>query len=238
MGPMPYAQLPAAYQQWLTQHQNPEKGPEALYQSLAGYNWQWPEHWGQAPQDASMFLGDLAGLSQWGQPTPAAGAQPGPGGVNPNPGPVGANYMGMPAYSLPSWFNPAPWDYQTWQNMTPEQLQANVAFHQTALPWTQMAQNAQQWGQEFGENQKRFWEAQWPWQQKTDQFAMDLAQQQQDFTESSWGQDFGLRTREQDDLVAWRDTQAQLQREQMMTEQENAALAAWGRKFRPNTRYL
>jgi len=177
--------------------------------------------------------------------------------------------------------------------MTPEQIEATVAMNQQALPWTQLAQQAGQWSQELAENQRRFWEAQWPWQQTTDQFAMDLARQQQAWQEQwlpqqqqaqldwerqsqasqlawererwggelglstrqqqaaeqqwaqefqqagqQWGQEYGLRTREQEALERWQDTQAQLQREQMVAEQENAALAAWGRRFRPNTRYL
>ncbi len=288
-GLVPYGQLPGHLQQWLeaqaagARAQGIDSDAARVYQSLGAHGWQWPSAWGPAGPEAQMMLGDIAGRQQYGQPAPTPpGAPPGwgqpgsgtpmaPGGVNPAPGPLAPQYQPFPAWSLPEWFNPAPWDYQYWQGMTPEQLQGTVAMYQQALPWTQMAQNAQQWGQEFGENQKRFWEAQWPWQQKTDQFAMDLAQQQQDFTESSWGkefewgqekfgqelgwekekfgqglgwekerfgQEFGLKTREQEALESWRDTQAQLQREQMQTEQENAALAAWGRKFRPNTRYL
>ena len=167
----------------------------------------------------------------------------------------GSTYSQMPAYEMPNWFNNAPWDVTQWQNMTPEQLQATVAFNQQAMPWTQMAQAYQQWQNEFNQNAYQ-WGNEFDWKKLSDQFAMNMATRQQDtsesqwgsefglntrkqdFTESQWGDEFGLKTQDQANLEKWRDTQATLEREKMATDAENQALAAWGRRMRPNTRWM
>ncbi|MFA4972639.1 MAG: hypothetical protein WC683_08495, partial [bacterium] len=132
----------------------------------------------------------------------------------------GAVYSEMPAYEMPNWFNNAPWDVTQWQNMTPEQLQATVAFNQQAMPWTQMAQAYNQWQNEFNQNAYQ-WGNEFDWKKTGDQFAMDLSTRQQDTSEKQWGDEFGLKSQEQADLNKWRDTQATLEREKMATDQEN-----------------
>lgn len=225
--------------------------------------WPGPQQGGQMP-GVWAGSGGLTGMQSGTSTQPGSGTYPGAqqsmspywgGGPFGIPSVNGSTYSQMPAYEMPNWFNNAPWDVTQWQNMTPEQLQATVAFNQQAMPWTQMAQAYQQWQNEFNQNAYQ-WGNEFDWKKLSDQFAMDMATRQQDTSERQWGSEFGLQTRKQDfserqwgdefglksqelaDLNKWRDTQATLEREKMATDAENQALAAWGRRMRPNTRWM
>lgn len=190
----------------------------------------YPPSWGNLSMQTggASWPGGLTGIQQnypwWGGPfqTPSV---------------YNATYSDMPAFQQPNWFNNAPWDYTQWQSMMPEQLQAVVAMNQQAMPWTQMAQAYQQWQNEFNQNAYQ-WGNEFDWKKTGDQFAMDMATRQQDTSEKQWGDEFGLKTQDQTNLEKWRDTQATLEREKMVTDQENQALASWGRRVRPNTRWM
>jgi hypothetical protein len=203
---------------------------------------QLPPGWGNVyangPTGGGGLTGQQSGGASWpGGLTGIQSNYPWWGGPFQTPSVNGSTYTDMPAYNMPNWFNNAPWDVTQWQNMTPEQLQATIAFNQQAMPWTQMAQAYQQWQNEFNQNAYQ-WGNEFDWKKTGDQFSMDLATRQQDTSEKQWGDEFGLKSQEQADLNKWRDTQATLEREKMVTDQENQALASWGRKLRPNTRWM
>lgn len=228
-------------QQWPGTQQYPQQGGGV--QAM-------PE-WLRAMSQGRIYTSAPAGGGLTGQQSgtstqPGSGTYPGAqqsmspywgGGPFGIPSVNGSTYSQMPAYEMPNWFNNAPWDVTQWQNMTPEQLQATVAFNQQAMPWTQMAQAYQQWQNEFNQNAYQ-WGNEFDWKKLSDQFAMDMATRQQDTSEKQWGSEFGLKSQEQANLEKWRDTQAALEREKMATDAENQALAAWGRRMRPNPRWM
>lgn len=97
-------------------------------------------------------------------------------------------------WNVPDWIRGL--NAQQWG--TPEMGQAAQNYTAISLPFSQLQQNAYQYGQDFNENQRR-WDQQFGWTQTTDQFNMNLAQQQQAMADwvarnqqGNWQQQFGL----------------------------------------------
>lgn len=97
------------------------------------------------------------------------------------------------------------WDVPPWiRGLTAQQWgdpamgQAAQNYTAISLPFSQLQQNAYQYGMDFNENQRR-WDNQFGWQQNTDTFNMNLAQQQQQMADwvarqqqNNWQQQYGL----------------------------------------------
>ena len=103
-------------------------------------------------------------------------------------------YQGQESMGLPN----------TWaemQNLTPEQLNQFEALQQSwGLPMAELTQNAQQYASDLANTQYQFGQ-QFPWQQYTDQSAIDLANQRQAWQEQ-W-----LPQEQQTNIDWWREQQ-------------------------------
>jgi len=163
-------------------------------------------------------------------------------------------YGGQPASGIPN-------EWAEALNLTPEQLDIFSEFMNSyLLPTAQLTQNAQQYASDLANTQYQFGQ-QFPWQQYTDQAALDLANQQQGWQEQWLPEELrltqeGLNTRQgadianqqalQNQMVGWYGTQQandlawqrEAQAAQLKGDASNAALSAWGRMNRPNARYL
>ncbi len=153
---------------------------------------------------------------------------------------TGQNPTAFPAFGgAPAWLSSS---FQTWpnfQNLGTEGQNAWSQYMQQFLfPYMQMAQNQNQWAAETAQQGDQ-WNRQFDWTQQTDQAAMDLANRQQNWTES-W------QPQQQANQIGWeRESQANqlaYNREaldkQLAAQAESDALSAWGRRVRPNARYL
>ncbi len=85
----------------------------------------------------------------------------------------------------------------------------------TILPWFQASQQGQQWGQEFD------------WRKLSDQWTQAFQQSQFD-----WQKDMDKWSKEQD---VWARG---LQENQLEAQKEQANLEAFGRRFKPSTRWI
>jgi len=99
------------------------------------------------------------------------------------------------------------WAQAPWAGVPKSQASQQMAWANVMLPWLQASMQGQQWGTEFD------------WRKAQDQWNRMFQEGQ-----------FGWQ-QEQD---RWGREQAQRQLE---AERENAAMAAFGRRWRPNTRW-
>jgi hypothetical protein len=111
------------------------------------------------------------------------------------------------------------WGQTPWAGVSEDQAQQQMAWMNVALPWMQAAMQGQQWGTEFDwrkamdEWQKQFEQQQFGWQKEQD----------------VWGQGF------QEQQLA---QQKALEQERQAAEKEMTTMQTFGRRWRPQTRWM
>ena len=135
-----------------------------------------------------------------------------------------------PSANQPDWGQLAPTSWQEWITKTPEWQTGAGNYFATQLPIQQYLQNAQQYGQDFAESQRRFNE-QAQWQQALDAYNAMLAGRQQQLAEGQtasaadqWTQQFAY--------------QRGLDQRSMDLERELQSLNAFGRSVTPGARFV
>jgi hypothetical protein len=141
--------------------------------------------------------------------------------------PTGQQYGAWPTYTgAPNYIGPTAYDAYAGLSEQQKQEWANY-WNNFRLPFMQLAQDQSQWQGELDQAAQQFW-ANLGQTQYTDQAAIDLAQRTQ-----QWGEYW--QPEQQTRQLAY--NREALDR-QLRSEQETAAMTAWGRTQRPNTRYL
>jgi len=107
-----------------------------------------------------------------------------------------------------SWMPWQDWGAAPWATLDPSKSAEGMQWMNTVMPWLQLQQQGGQWGQEFGQRQ-----------------ASDLWNQQFQQGQFDW-------QRANDEWAR------QVQEQQLKQQQEQAYLNVYGRRFRPNTRWL
>jgi len=111
-----------------------------------------------------------------------------------------------------------------------------LAYMAQMLPYLQAYQQAGQWGEEFDWRQEMdrwsqaFQGGQFDWQQQQDLWGRGLQEQMFGSEEAGrlWGQGF------QEEQFGW---QQEIEGQRLRAEQESANLAAFGRRWKPSTRW-
>ncbi len=151
-----------------------------------------------------------------------------------NPQPAG---YPMPYYYPPPGMVQPAWDWNQWLQWDAETVAKAGQFNQALLPWIEQAGEWAKYQQDYAENVRRYGQ-EWAAKMEQDKWAREMAERQQTVGEEQWGSEFGLKERQQADLQAWREAEQQLRREQTQSQLEGQAIQAWGRRYRPNVRYM
>jgi len=117
-----------------------------------------------------------------------------------------------------------------------DDTQRQLAWFAQMLPYLQAFQQSGQWGQEFDWRQEmdrwsqQFQGGQFDWQQEQDLWGRGLQEQMFGWEQEQgrWGQGF------QEQQLAW---QQESEAARLQQESEAANLAAFGRRWKPSTRW-